>query len=229
MSFLPVTKQELGGQADFIIVTGDAYVDHPSFAMAILGRFLQAQGYRVGIIAQPDYRDVRAFQALGRPRLAFLVSAGNIDSMVNHYTAARKRRSQDAYSPGGRAGLRRDRATIVYCNRIRQAYKHAPILIGGIEASLRRFAHYDYWDDKVRRSILMDSGADLLAYGMGEEILLRIAARLERGEAWRRSGTCRAPVTYASRRRPPRAWCWRGSTWWRQISGLIAGPSCSNT
>ena len=183
MSFLPVTKQELGGQADFIIVTGDAYVDHPSFAMAILGRFLQAQGYRVGIIAQPDYRDVRAFQALGRPRLAFLVSAGNIDSMVNHYTAARKRRSQDAYSPGGRAGLRPDRATIVYCNRIRQAYKHAPILIGGIEASLRRFAHYDYWDDKVRRSILMDSGADLLAYGMGEEILLRIAARLERGEA----------------------------------------------
>lgn len=119
MSFLPVTKQELGGQADFIIVTGDAYVDHPSFAMAILGRLLQAQGYRVGIIAQPDYRDVRAFQALGRPRLAFLVSAGNIDSMVNHYTAARKRRSQDAYSPGGRAGLRPDRATIVYCNRIR--------------------------------------------------------------------------------------------------------------
>ncbi len=185
MPFLPITAEEikeLGWDApDFVLVTGDAYVDHPSFGTAIISRVLEAEGYRVAILAQPDWRDTADFCRFGRPRLGFLVNSGNIDSMVAHYTAAKKRRGDDYYSPGGRAGKRPDRAIIVYCNRIRQAYGDVPIVIGGIEASTRRFAHYDYWTDKVRRSILIDSGADLLAYGMGENIMRRIAFLLDKG------------------------------------------------
>ena len=169
--FLPVTAQEMRErgweQPDFVYVTGDAYVDHPSFGLAIISRVLERAGYRVAMLPQPDFHSCEEFKRFGRPRLGFLVTAGVIDSMVNHYTVAKKRRSEDAYSPGGQAGRRPDRATIVYCNRIREAYGSVPILIGGIEASLRRFAHYDYWDDRVRNSILVDSGADLLMYGMG--------------------------------------------------------------
>ncbi len=184
-NFLPVTKQEidlLGWDApDFVFVTGDAYVDHPSFACAILSRVLESKGFKVAILPQPKVNSAEDFKRFGRPRLGFLVSAGNIDSMVAHYTAAKKKRHDDAYSPGGKAGYRPDRATISYCNRIRQAYKDVPIIIGGIEASLRRFAHYDYWDDKVRRSVLFDSGADLLIYGMGERILTEVAEALNNG------------------------------------------------
>ena len=169
------------GRPDFVIVTGDAYVDHPSFGTAIVSRVLEAEGYSVAIIAQPDYRSPDAFRAFGRPRLAFLVNSGNIDSMVAHYTVAKKRRNDDYYSPGGKAGKRPDRAVIVYCNRIREAYGDIPIVIGGIEASTRRFAHYDYWTDTVRRSILVDSRADLLTYGMGENILRRVAFLLDKG------------------------------------------------
>ena len=167
---------------DFIFVSGDAYVDHPSFAAALLCRVLEDGGYRTGIIAQPDWRDPASFTVLGRPRLGFLVGAGNMDSMAAHYTSARRRRSDDAYSPGGRAGLRPDRALLVYVEGIRRSYKQAPVIIGGIEASLRRFAHYDYWSDTVRRSILLDSKADILVYGMGEKPLLEIARRLALGE-----------------------------------------------
>lgn len=193
--FIPMTRQELGGkQPDFILVCGDAYVDHPSFGHAIAGRYLQSLGYTVGMIAQPDWHSCADFMRLGRPRLAFIAAAGNIDSMVNHYTAAKKRRSEDYYSPGKKAGLRPDRATIVYCNRIREAYDHAPIIIAGIEASLRRFAHYDYWDDAVRRSILVDSGADLLIYGMAEHAMEAVSKRLAQGERLGRihgvAGTC---------------------------------------
>ncbi len=166
---------------DFVYISGDAYVDHPSFGTAIIARVLQSRGYSVGILAQPDWHDVGAFRSLGKPRLAFLVSAGNLDSMVDHYTAAKKRRSDDAYTPGGKAGKRPDRAVIVYANRCREAYPHVPVLIGGIEASLRRFAHYDYWDDRVRHSILYDSGADLLMYGMGERSVVAIADALDAG------------------------------------------------
>ena len=169
--FLPTTAAELSargiGQLDFVYIIGDAYVDHPSFGPAIISRVLESHGYTVGILSQPDWHSAEAFRRLGRPRLAFLISAGNIDSMVNHYTSAKKRRSSDAYTPGGEAGKRPDRATIVYANRAREAYRGVPVILGGIEASLRRFAHYDYWDDKVRRSILSDSGAVLLIYGMG--------------------------------------------------------------
>ena len=183
--FLPICKAdmtELGwDRPDFVYVTGDAYVDHPSFGVAIISRVLEAAGYRVAILSQPDYKSCDAFREFGRPRLGFLVTAGNIDSMVAHYTAAKKKRSYDYYSAGGKAGLRPDRATIVYCNRIREAYGDAPIIIGGLEASLRRFAHYDYWSDTVRRSILVDSRADILTYGMGENILLRIAELLDKG------------------------------------------------
>ncbi len=183
--FLPLTKKEMDAlgwdRPDFVYVTGDAYVDHPSFGVAILSRVLEAAGYRIAILSQPDYKSADAFRTFGRPRLGFLVTAGNIDSMVAHYTAAKKKRTYDYYSPGGRAGLRPDRATIVYCNRIREAYGDIPLIIGGLEASLRRFAHYDYWSDQVRRSILVDSRADLLAYGMGENILLRIATLLDKG------------------------------------------------
>ncbi len=184
-NFLPVTKEEiisLGWDVpDFVFVTGDAYVDHPSFACAILSRVLESKGFKVAILPQPKVNSAEDFKRFGRPRLGFLVSAGNIDSMVAHYTAAKKKRHDDAYSPGGRASYRPDRATISYCNRIRQAYKDVPIIIGGIEASLRRFAHYDYWDDKVRRSVLFDSGADLLIYGMGERILAEVAEALNSG------------------------------------------------
>jgi uncharacterized radical SAM protein YgiQ len=166
---------------DFVYISGDAYVDHPSFGTAIIARVLESRGYSVGILAQPDWHDVEAFRSLGKPRLAFLVSAGNLDSMVDHYTAAKKRRSDDAYTPGGKAGKRPDRAVIVYANRCREAFPHVPVLIGGIEASLRRFAHYDYWDDRVRHSILYDSGADLLMYGMGERSIVAIADALKAG------------------------------------------------
>ena len=181
MPFLPVTKEETGGFVDFVYVCGDAYVDHPSFGAAIISRVLEADGFSIGMLCQPRFDSCEDFKRFGKPRLGFLVSAGNIDSMVAHYTAAKKRRSYDYYSPGGKTGLRPDRALITYCGRIRQAYGDVPIILGGLEASLRRFAHYDYWDDKVRRSVLIDSGADILTYGMGENILRRIAYLLSRG------------------------------------------------
>ena len=181
MPFLPITKEELNGTPDFIIVTGDAYVDHPSFGTAIISRVLEAEGYSVAIIPQPNYRSKEDFMRFGRPRLAFLINSGNIDSMVAHYTASKKRRSDDYYSPGGKTGFRPDRAVIVYCNRVREAFGDVPIIIGGLEASTRRFAHYDYWTDTVRRSILVDSGADMLTYGMGENILRRLAFLLDKG------------------------------------------------
>lgn len=180
--YLPISKQDMidrgWEQLDFIIVTGDAYVDHHSFGTAIISRVLENAGYKVGIIPQPNWKDAEDFKKLGEPRLGFLVNAGNMDSMVNHYTVSKKRREKDLYSPGGQMGLRPDRATIAYCNRIREAFKHIPIMIGGIEASLRRFAHYDYWSDKVRKSILIDSGADLLIYGMSEKQVVEIADNL---------------------------------------------------
>ena len=186
MSFLPITKEEMTARgweaADFVYVTGDAYVDHPTFGPAIITRLLESQGYRVAVLAQPRFDTPEEMTRFGRPRLGFLVSGGNIDSMVAHYTAARRLRSEDFYSPGCRAGLRPDRATIVYCRLIREAYGDIPIVIGGLEASLRRFAHYDYWDDAVRPSILADSGADLLIYGMGEHQMTEIAARMAGGE-----------------------------------------------
>ncbi|MDP4093703.1 MAG: YgiQ family radical SAM protein [Bacillota bacterium] len=179
MNFLPVTKSDMEergwDQLDFLYISGDAYVDHPSFGHAILTRLLESHGYRVGIIAQPDWNNVNDFKTLGRPKYAVLISSGVIDSMVNHYTASKKPRREDEYSPGGKAGLRPDRAVIVYTNKIREAFKDVPVIIGGIEASLRRFAHYDYWSDKVRRTILLDSKADLLIYGMGEKPIIEIA------------------------------------------------------
>jgi uncharacterized radical SAM protein YgiQ len=168
---------------DFIFVSGDAYGDHPSFAVAVVSRVLEDAGFRVGIIPQPDWEDPGSYTVLGRPRLAFLAGAGNMDSMVAHYTAAKKKRSQDAYSPGGKAGLRPDRAILKYAEGIRRCYKNIPLIIGGIEASLRCFAHYDYWSDRVRRSILLDSKADILVYGMGERAIREIARRLDQGEA----------------------------------------------
>ena len=184
-SFLPMTKEEMNArgweQLDFLLISGDAYVDHPSFGTAIIGRLLEKQGYKVGIIAQPDWRSTADFKKLGKPRLAVLVTAGNLDSMLNKFTAAKKYRSTDQYSPGGKAGYRPDRATIVYCNRIRELWKTIPLIIGGIEASLRRFAHYDYWSDSVRRSILVDSRADLLIYGMGERQIKEVADLLAGG------------------------------------------------
>ncbi len=183
--FLPTTRRELEEQQieqlDFVYVIGDAYVDHPSFGHAIISRVLESRGYTVGIISQPDWRDPASVTALGRPRLGFLVSAGNMDSMVNHYTVSRRRRRSDAYTPGGEAGRRPDRAATVYCNLIRQAYRDAPIIVGGIEASLRRLAHYDYWSDSLKRSILMDSAANLVSYGMGERSIVEIADALNAG------------------------------------------------
>lgn len=183
--FLPVSAEEmreLGWDApDFVYVSGDAYVDHPTFGAAIITRVLEDKGFRVAMLSQPDYKSCEDFKRFGRPRLGFLVSAGNIDSMVAHYTAAKRKRNNDYYSPGGKAGKRPDRAVIVYSNRIREAYGDVPIILGGLEASLRRFAHYDYWDNKVRRSVLVDSRADILTYGMGENILIRIAELLDRG------------------------------------------------
>ena len=170
---------------DVVFVTGDAYVDHPSFAMAILGRVLEAEGFRVAILSQPDWHSCDAWRTFGRPRLCFAVSAGNMDSMLNHYTANRKVRNDDAYSPGGEIGRRPDRATSAYCQRAREAYKGVPIIAGGVEASLRRLAHYDYWSDKVRRSILLDAKPDLLVFGMGERPLVEIVRRLAAGESLR--------------------------------------------
>ncbi len=184
MPFLPISVKEMKAfgwdKPDFIIVTGDAYIDHPSFGTAIISRVLENAGYKVCIIPQP--RSDADYKRFGEPRLAFLVNGGNIDSMVAHYTAAKKRRSDDAYTPGGKAGARPDRATIVYTKKIRELFGDIPIAIGGVEASLRRFAHYDYWDDAVRPSILIDSGADLLMYGMGEKHIVEIADRLNNGE-----------------------------------------------
>ncbi len=183
--FLPITKQEMKErgweQLDFVYVCGDAYVDHPSFGHAIITRILEANGYKVGIIAQPDWKDKESIMEFGEPRLGFLVSAGNMDSMVNHYYVSKKRRKTDAFTPGGVMGKRPDYATVVYCNLIRQAYKKIPIIIGGIEASLRRLAHYDYWSDQLKRSILLDSGADILSYGMGERSIVEIAEALDSG------------------------------------------------
>ena len=183
--FLPVSQDEMHERDwwwyDFLLVTGDAYVDHPSFGPAVISRVLEADGFRVAVLAQPDWHSAADFAAFGRPRLGVLIGAGNLDSMVAHYTAAKKRRSEDFYSPGKKAGLRPDRATIVYSNRAREAFgADVPIIIGGLEASLRRFAHYDYWDDKVRRSILVDSGADMLVYGMAEYAEREIARRLKK-------------------------------------------------
>lgn len=184
--FLITTKKEMEergiSELDFIIVTGDAYIDHPSFGTAIIGRHLESLGFSIGVIPQPNWKEKESFMVLGRPKYAFLVNSGNIDSMVNHYTASKKKRNDDVYTEGGVAGKRPDRAVIVYCNMIRMAYKKVNIIIGGIEASLRRFAHYDYWDNKVRHSILTDSTADMLTYGSGEKILGEIATRLKNGE-----------------------------------------------
>jgi len=184
--FLPTCRADLDARGwdsvDIVIVSGDAYVDHPAFGPVLIARFLEARGYRVGLIPQPGWDDASAFQALGRPRLFFGVSAGNLDSMLNRLTAQKKNRSEDQYSPGGRTSARPDRATIVYANRCRQAFPGVPVVLGGIEASLRRIAHYDYWSDKVRRSILVDSKADLLVFGMGERPILEVAARLARGD-----------------------------------------------
>ena len=205
---LPMSRQEMKhfgwDEVDVVFVTGDAYIDHASFAMAILGRVLEAAGYRVGIVSQPDWRKVDDWRRFGKPRLFFAISAGNMDSMINHYTANRKVRNDDAYSPGGRIGLRPDRATLSYCQRAREAYPGVPVIAGGVEASLRRLAHYDYWSDKVRRSILLDSKADLVVYGMGEELILEIARRLEAGQSVKDLRDMRG-VAYAlgAREKPP--------------------------
>ncbi len=200
-AFLPINRADMEARGwdrpDFVYVTGDAYVDHPSFGVSIISRVLEAEGFRIAILSQPDYKSADAFREFGKPRLGFLVTAGNIDSMVAHYTAAKRRRTYDYYSAGGKMGNRPDRATIVYCNRIREAYGDVPIIIGGLEASLRRFAHYDYWDDKVRRSILVDSRADLLTYGMGENILRRVAKLLDRGIPIRKIRDVRGTVYLA--------------------------------
>ena len=204
--YLPLTRSDMEARGwdapDCVYVTGDAYVDHPSFGVSIISRVLEDAGYRVAILSQPDYKSCDAFREYGRPRLGFLVTSGNIDSMVAHYTAAKKKRSFDYYTAGGKMGKRPDRAAIVYCNRIREAYGDVPIILGGLEASLRRFAHYDYWDDKVRRSVLVDSRADLLTYGMGEKILLRVAELLDRGVPIRKIRDVRGTV-YLSKPEEP--------------------------
>jgi uncharacterized radical SAM protein YgiQ len=183
---LPMSRQEMldrgWDSVDVVFVTGDAYVDHPSFAMAILGRVLEAAGFRVAILSQPDWHSCEPWRQFGRPRLFFAISAGNMDSLINHYTANRKLRNDDAYSPGGKIGLRPDRATLPYCHRAREAFPGVPIIAGGVEASLRRLAHYDYWSDTVRRSILLDAKADLVVYGMGEDAIVEIARRLAAGK-----------------------------------------------
>lgn len=185
--FLPVTRKEMEErgiwQPDFVYITGDAYVDHPSFGAAIITRLLESQGYSVGVIAQPDWKKKESIAVFGEPRLAFLVSAGNMDSMVNHYSVSKKRRKTDAYTPGGVMGKRPDYAAVVYGNLIRQTYKQTPVILGGIEASLRRLAHYDYWSDRLKRSILLDSGADMISYGMGEHSIVEIAEALDSGIA----------------------------------------------
>ena len=185
MDFLPICKEDMTKRGweelDFVLITGDAYVDHPSFGAAIIARLLESKGFKIGIIAQPNWKNTDDFKKLGKPKLAFLVTGGNIDSMVNHYSVAKKRRDKDLYSPGGKSGLRPDRATIVYCQKIREVFKNIPIMIGGIEASLRRLSHYDYWDNKIRRSILLDSQADILMFGMGEHQIVELAESLASG------------------------------------------------
>ena len=175
--FLPINCEEMKKrgwkQPDFVYVSGDAYVDHSSFGPAIISRLLEAHGYKVAMLCQPDWKNDASVREFGEPRLGFIVSAGNMDSMVNHYSVSRKHRHTDAYSPGGKAGLRPDRAVTVYSNLIRRSYKKTPVILGGIEASLRRLAHYDYWSDKMRHSVLVDSGADLISYGMGEHSIVR--------------------------------------------------------
>jgi len=198
MAFLPVTKQEMDelswDRPDFILITADAYVDHPSFGSAVISRVLESQGFKVAILPQPDWRDLNSFTVLGKPKYAFLINGGNMDPMVSNYTAAKKPRKTDAYSPGGKTGLRPDRATIVYSLAVRKLYKKVPVIIGGIEASLRRLGHYDYWDNKVRKSILIDSMADLLIYGMGERQTLEICKKIKSGESIKKitdiPGTC---------------------------------------
>ena len=189
--YLPICREDMDRrgweECDFVYVSGDAYVDHPSFGPAIISRLLESRGYKVGIIAQPDWKDPQSIQILGKPRLGFLVSAGNMDSMVNHYSVSKKRRQQDSYTPGGVMGKRPDYATIVYCNLIRSVYKDSAIIIGGIEASLRRLAHYDYWSNRLKRSILLDSQADLISYGMGEHSIVEIADALNSGIDVKRS------------------------------------------
>ena len=184
--FLPMSRAEMDvlgwDSCDIIIVTGDAYVDHPSFGMAIVGRLLEDQGFRVGIIAQPDWHSADAFKALGKPNLFFGVAAGNMDSMINRYTAERKPRSDDAYPPGGMGGKRPDRCSLVYAQRCKEAWSDVPVILGGIEASLRRIAHYDYWQDKVRRSVLVDATADMLLFGNAERAIIEVAQRLAQGE-----------------------------------------------
>jgi uncharacterized radical SAM protein YgiQ len=206
--FLPMSRAEMAqlgwDQCDVIIVTGDAYVDHPSFGMAVIGRVLEAQGLRVGIIAQPAWNSAEAFRALGRPRLFFGVTAGNMDSMVNRYTADRRVRSDDAYTPGGQGGLRPDRSVIVYAQRVREAYRDVPVVIGSIEASLRRIAHFDYWSEKVRRSILLDAKADLLVFGNAERQVMEIARRLDAGERIEQLTDIRG--TAFVRRKVPAGW-----------------------
>lgn len=185
-NFLPMSMEEVKNRGwdelDIILISGDVYIDHPSFGVPLIGRYLESLGYRVGLIAQPNWRNTEDFKKLGRPRLFFGISAGAMDSMLNHYTAHKKPRSDDAYSPAGKAGLRPDRATIVYLNRVKEAYPKVPTIIGGIEASLRRLSHYDYWDNKVRKSILVDSKGDLLIFGMGEKPIEEVARRLSNGE-----------------------------------------------
>src|SRR6516164_516775 len=184
---LPTSREEMTArgwkEVDVVFVTGDAYVDHPAFAMGILGRVLEAAGFRVAILSQPDWHSAEPWREFGRPRLFFGISAGNMDSMINHYTANRKVRNDDAYSPGGQIGLRPDRATLAYCQRAREAFKGVPVIAGGVEASLRRLAHYDYWSDTVRRAIMLDAKADLVVFGMGEHQIVTIARRLAAGES----------------------------------------------
>ena len=186
MAFLPISKKDMKmrgwSEIDFLIVTGDAYVDHPSFGIAIISRVLEAEGFRVGILAQPNVSNLEDFKRFGRPRFAAMISAGNIDSMVSNYTAAKKPRSDDAYSPGGKGKKRPDYASVVYTKMMKAAFPDLPVILGGLEASLRRFAHYDYWQDKVLPSFLVESGADLLTYGMGENQTIEIAKRLKKGE-----------------------------------------------
>ena len=200
--FLPVNRKDMEARGwdrpDFVYVIGDAYVDHPSFGPSIISRVLEAKGYRVAMLSQPDYKSAEAFKEFGRPRLGFLVTAGNIDSMVAHYTASKRKRNYDYYSPGGKMGLRPDRACIVYTNRIREAFGDVPIILGGLEASLRRFSHYDYWENRIRRSVLVDSRADILTYGMGENIILRIAKLLDKGVPIKKIRDVRGTVYLAS-------------------------------
>src|SRR3954451_17379664 len=204
----PTSRAEMAARGwdyvDVVFVTGDAYIDHPSFAMAILHRVLEQAGFRVAMLSQPDWRSCEPWRQFGRPRLFFAISAGNMDSMINHYTANKKVRNDDAYSPGGQTGLRPDRATLPYCHRAREAFPGVPIIAGGVEASLRRLAHYDYWSDTVKRSILLDSKADLLVYGMGEQPVVEIAKRLAAGQTVRDLRDMRG-VAYAlgAREEPP--------------------------